>query len=64
MLSVPQACEGWANAMAAYRFSENDTVDWRAIPGAHTDFAMTRMAGHDDPDPEFPLNVLLLMQTF
>ena len=47
MASVPQACGGWADTMAAYRFFDNETVDWRAILGARMDCAMTRMAGHE-----------------
>jgi hypothetical protein len=30
-MSVPQACNGWCEAVAAYRFFDNDGVDWRAI---------------------------------
>jgi IS4 transposase len=45
--SVPQACGDWADTMAAYRFFDNEDVDWRAILGAHTDCAKTRMAGHE-----------------
>ena len=47
MASVPQACGDWADTMAAYRFFGNGEVDWRAILGAHTDCAKTRMAGHE-----------------
>jgi len=47
MASVPQACGDWADTMAAYRFFDNEEVDWRAILGAHTDCARTRMAGHE-----------------
>jgi len=47
MASVPQACGDWADTMAAYRFFDNEEVDWRAILGAHTDCAKTRMAGHE-----------------
>ncbi|WP_280757924.1 IS4 family transposase [Polaromonas sp. CG_23.6] len=47
MASVPQACGDWADTMAAYRFFGNEEVDWRAILGAHTDCAKTRMAGHE-----------------
>ena len=43
--SVPQACGDWADTMAAYRFVNNEEIDWRAILGAHTDCAKTRMAG-------------------
>ena len=45
--SVPQACGDWADTMAAYRFFDDEDVDWRAILGAHTDCAKTRMAGHE-----------------
>ena len=47
MASVPQACGDWADTMAAYRFFDNEAVDWRAILVAHTDCAMTRMAEHE-----------------
>lgn len=47
MASVPQACGDWADTMAACRFFDNEEVDWRAILGAHTDCAKTRMAGHE-----------------
>ena len=47
MASVPQACGDWANTMAAYWLFDNNAIDWRAILGAHTDCAMTRMAGHE-----------------
>ena len=47
MASVPQACGDWADTMAAYRFFDNEEIDWRAILGAHTDCARTRMAGHE-----------------
>jgi hypothetical protein len=33
--------------MAAYRFFDNEAVDWRAILGAHRDCAMTRIAAHE-----------------
>lgn len=29
--SVPKDCHTWGEAMAAYRFFDNDRVDWRAI---------------------------------
>ena len=40
-------CGDWADTIAAYRFFNNEAVDWRAILGAHTDCAMTRMAAHE-----------------
>jgi hypothetical protein len=29
--SVPKACNGWGETMAAYRFFDNDSVEWQAI---------------------------------
>jgi len=45
--SVPQACGDWADTMAAYRFFNNEAVDWRAILGAHMECARARMAAHE-----------------
>ena len=45
--SVPQACGDWADTMGAYRFFDNEEIDWRAILSAHTDCARTRMAEHE-----------------
>lgn len=28
--SVPKACNGWGETVAAYRFFNNGSVDWRA----------------------------------
>ena len=47
MASVPQACGDCADTMAAYRFFNNEEIDWRAILGAHADCARTRMAAHE-----------------
>ena len=33
--SVPKACQGWGETMAAYRFFDNDRVDWQAIMAPH-----------------------------
>lgn len=33
--SVPKACQGWGETMAAYRFFDNDSVDWQAIMAPH-----------------------------
>lgn len=33
--SVPQACNGWGETMAAYRFFGNEGVDWREILAPH-----------------------------
>lgn len=34
-MSVPKACNGWGEAVAPYRFFDNDGVDWRAILEPH-----------------------------
>jgi hypothetical protein len=31
MPSVPKACHGWGETMAAYRFFDNDKLEWHAI---------------------------------
>jgi len=33
--SVPKACNGWGETMAAYRFFDNDGVDWHTILEPH-----------------------------
>lgn len=33
--SVPKACNGWNEALAAYRFFDSESVDWRAILEPH-----------------------------
>ena len=43
--SVPKACNGWGETMAAYRFFDNDGVDWRAILEPHWQQTEQRMAG-------------------
>ncbi|WP_040776319.1 IS4 family transposase [Massilia timonae] len=42
--SVPKACNGWGETMAAYRFFDNDGVDWRAILEPHWQQTEQRMA--------------------
>jgi hypothetical protein len=32
---VPQACRGWSETIAAYRFFDNDEVQWGAILEPH-----------------------------
>jgi hypothetical protein len=46
MASVPKACRGWGETMAAYRFFDNDSVDWRAILAPHWQQTEKRMAAH------------------
>jgi hypothetical protein len=45
--SVPKACNGWGETMAAYRFFDNDSVDWRAILEPHWQQTEQRMAEQD-----------------
>ena len=32
---VPQACRGWGETMAAYRFPDNDEIEWGVILEPH-----------------------------
>ena len=41
---VPQACRGWGETMAAYRFFDNDEVEWSAILEPHWRQTGQRMA--------------------
>lgn len=41
--SVPKACNGWGETMAAYRFFDNAGVDWRAIVEPHWQQTQQRM---------------------
>ena len=43
-LSVPKACNGWGETMAAYRFFANDGVDWRALLEPHWQQTQIRMS--------------------
>jgi hypothetical protein len=42
--SVPKACHGWGETMAAYRFFDNASVEWRAILEPHWQQTEQRMA--------------------
>ena len=42
-LSVPKACNGWGETVAAYRFFDNGSVDWRAILEPHWQQTQERM---------------------
>lgn len=42
--SVPKACRSWGETMAAYRFFDNDSIDWRAIMAPHWQQTQQRMA--------------------
>lgn len=41
--SIPQACGGWAETQAAYRFLANDKVDWQAVRAPHWARTVERM---------------------
>jgi hypothetical protein len=41
--SVPKACNGWGETVAAYRFFDNAGVDWRAILEPHWQQTQERM---------------------
>jgi hypothetical protein len=46
MASVPKACGGWGETMAAYRFFDNEKVEWHAILEPHWQQTQERMQGH------------------
>ena len=41
--SIPGACEGWAESIAAYRFLGNEHIDWRDMMQPHWDRTTARM---------------------
>ena len=41
--SIPQACQGWAETKAAYRFFAREELDWRAILQPHWERTAERM---------------------
>lgn len=43
-VGVPQACRSWGETMAAYRFFDNDEVEWEAILEPHWRQTEQRMA--------------------
>ena len=44
--SVPQACQGWGETIAAYRFFDNEKVQWHAILEPHWQQTQKRMQTH------------------
>ncbi len=44
--SVPQACHGWGETIAAYRFFDNEKVQWHAILELHWRQTQKRMQTH------------------
>ena len=47
MASIPQACGGWAETQAAYRFFGSEEFDWRDILAPHVASTQRRMAEHE-----------------
>ncbi len=46
LASIPQACGGWAETQAAYRFLAQDDIEWEAILTPHWQSAEARMRAH------------------
>ena len=46
MASIPQACGGWAETQAAYRYLARDELEWEAILAPHWQNAVVRMQAH------------------
>ena len=44
--SIPIACGGWSETLAAYRFLGNEKCQWTDILAPHTECTQTRMASH------------------
>jgi hypothetical protein len=45
-LSIPSACSGWSETIAAYRFLDNDAVTWEGLLAPHCSCSRTRIACH------------------
>lgn len=45
-LSIPAACRGWDETLAAYRFLENDKVQAESVLAPHTEATVERMREH------------------
>lgn len=46
LASIPQACGGWAETQAAYRFLAQDDIEWEAILAPHWQSSEARMRAH------------------
>jgi hypothetical protein len=46
--SIPQACQGWAETQAAYRFYANENVTWDKLLKAHTDQVEQRIINSEE----------------
>jgi len=45
--SIPGACRGWSETHGAYRFMQNEAVEWRDIMEPHWNCTQERMREHD-----------------
>ena len=45
-MSIPGACDGWAETMAAYRFLGNEEVEWTDMMQPHWERTAVRMQPH------------------
>ena len=45
--SIPNACSGWAETQAAYRFLSNAKTDWQGVLQPHWRCTEQRMQGHE-----------------
>jgi len=45
--SIPNACRGWAETQAAYRFLSNPRVRWEDVLKSHWDASIERMRAHE-----------------
>jgi len=43
--SIPAACRGWAETVAAYRFFAQEAIEWSDILQPHVDGSLVRMRG-------------------
>nr|WP_221897745.1 transposase DNA-binding-containing protein [Bathymodiolus japonicus methanotrophic gill symbiont] len=48
-LSIPQACQGWTETQATYRFYANENVTWEKLLVAHTDQVEQRIIVSEEP---------------
>lgn len=46
-VSIPNACRGWSETLATYRFFDNARVDAHALWGPHHDATLMRIGAHD-----------------
>jgi hypothetical protein len=44
--SIPGACSGWSETIAAYRFFDNDAITWDGLLAPHWSCSKARMACH------------------